>query len=109
MKYLPLVLILFASPVSALPEPSDLNLTIPQHPTPKALISGDRLSAIAGESCQAIRHGVEPEFIKGAIIYQGIISSPSRSYRHSEARKLALDIYTQSVAKCQLSTTTATK
>ncbi len=109
MKYLPLALILFASPVSALPAPSDLNLTIPQHPKPKALVSSDRLSAIAGESCQAIRHGVEPEFIKGAIIYQGIIASPTRSYFHSEARKLADDIYAQSLAKCQLFTTTATK
>jgi hypothetical protein len=106
MKYLPLAILLFTHPVAALPAPSDLNLTIP---TPKALISGDLLSAIAGESCQAIRHGVEPEFIKGAIIYQGIIASPRRSYFHSEARKLADDIYAQSVAKCQLSTTTATK
>jgi hypothetical protein len=109
MKYLSLAFILFAHPVAALPAPSDLNRTIPQHPKSKALISSDRLSAIAGESCQAIRHGVEPEFIKGAIIYQGIIASPTRSYFHSEARKLADDIYTQSVAKCQLSTTTATK
>jgi hypothetical protein len=109
MKYLPLAFLLFAHPVSALPTPSDLNLTIPQNLKPKALISSDRLSAIARESCQAIRHGVEPEFIKGAIIYQGIIASPRRSYFHSEARKLADDIYAQSVAKCQLFTTTANK
>jgi hypothetical protein len=105
MKYLPLALILFAHPVSALPAPSDLNLTIP---TPKALVSRDRTSSIEGESCQAIRNGVEPEFIK-ASIYQGIIASPNRSYRYSEARKLALDIYAQSVAKCQLPTITANK
>jgi hypothetical protein len=115
MKYLPLALLLFAYPVAAIPAPSDLNLSIPTpkayplSPTPKALVSRARISAIAGESCQAIRHGVEPEFIKGAIIYQGIIASPRRSYRYSEARKLALDIYAQSVAKCQLSTTTANK
>jgi hypothetical protein len=102
MKYLPLALILLAYPVAALPAPSAL--TIPTH-QPKALISGDRISVIAGESCQAIRHGVEPEFIK-ASIYQGIIASPARSYRYSEARKLANDIYAQSVAKCQLSTAT---
>jgi hypothetical protein len=109
MKYLPLVLVLFAHPVSALPAPSDLNLSIPQAPTPKALISSDRLSTLAWESCQAIRNEVEPDFIRGAIIYQGIIASPRRTYFYSEARKLALDIYAQSVAKCSLSTTTATK
>jgi hypothetical protein len=105
MKYLPLAITLFAHPAAALPAPSNLNLTIPKA---LALVSGDRISVIAAESCQAIRHGVEPKFIK-ADIYQGIIASSRRSYRYSEARKLANDIYLQSVTKCQLSTTTANK
>jgi hypothetical protein len=112
MKYLPLTLILFAHPVAALPAPSALNLSIPtpkpQSLTPKALVSSDRISAIAGESCEAIRNGTETKFIK-ASIYQGIVASPRRSYRYSEARKLAYDIYIKSLAKCQLSTTTANK
>jgi hypothetical protein len=103
MKYLLLLQsLLFATSVAAMPSPEQLNLEFP-------LISSEHRSNLAGESCRAIRHGVEPEFIKGAILYKGIITAPLRNYRYSEARKLADDIYAQSVIKCQLPTTTATK
>jgi hypothetical protein len=113
MKYLPLALVLFTSPVAAQPSTNltinitfkDLNALIQAS---KPLVTRANLASIESESCNAIRNGVEPEFIKAAI-YGQIVSAPTRTYKYSEARGLTASIYAKSLAKCQPSTTTATK
>jgi hypothetical protein len=132
MKLLSIALVLFASaPALALPAPTDLNLSIPATKTasiplpsnpltipsipatirtaPRPLITDYRHAELAAIACEATRNGVEPAFIKDAIVYQGIIASPTRTYLYREAQALAKNITDRAAANCSESSSIAHK
>jgi hypothetical protein len=104
MKSLALALlsIVVASPAFALPAPTDLNLTTPTVVQPAKmtpLVWDYRRAEIEALAVEAIRNGVEPEFIKAVIIRGEAVKSPTRIYKYSELDRLVDSVYAAAKSK----------
>jgi hypothetical protein len=104
---LALLSIVIASPAIALPAPTDLNLNVPACPpivqpakiTP--LVWDYRRAEVEALATEAIRNGVEPEFVKVVIIRAELAKSPTRTYKHSELDRLVGSVYAAAKSKIE--------